>query len=69
MAIYGFSWSIPNLFGVVIAGLIMDYIGPNWVWYIAGILSLIAIVGFLLLQGAVKARFLKEKELLSEEAQ
>ncbi len=69
MAIYGFSWSIPNLFGVVIAGLIMDYIGPNWVWYIAGILSMIAIIGFLLLQGSVKARFLKEKELLVDEAQ
>ena len=69
MAIYGFSWSIPNLFGVVIAGLIMDYIGPNWVWYLAGILSLIAIIGFLLLQGTVKARFLKEKELLVEEEQ
>jgi MFS family permease len=69
MAIYGFSWSIPNLFGVVVAGLVMDYIGPNWVWYITGILSLIAIIGFLLLQGVVKTRFLKEKELLSEEAQ
>ena len=69
MAIYGFSWSIPNLFGVVVAGLIMDYVGPNWVWYISGILSLIAIIGFLLLQRVAKTRFLKEKELLSEEAQ
>ncbi len=69
MAVYGFSWSIPNLFGVVLAGLVMDYVGPNWVWYITGILSLIAIIGFLLLQGSVKARFSEEKELLDDKAQ
>jgi len=66
MAVYGFSWSIPNLFGVVLAGLIMDYIGPNWVWYIAIILSLIAIIGFLLLHRVAKTRFSKEKELLED---
>ena len=69
MAVYGFSWSIPNLFGVILAGLVMDYIGPNWVWYFAGILSLISIIGFLLLNGVTKTRFSKEKELLAEEVQ
>jgi len=29
MAVYGFHWAIPNLFGVVVAGLVMDYVGPN----------------------------------------
>ncbi|MHA1460834.1 MAG: MDR family MFS transporter [Promethearchaeota archaeon] len=67
MAIYGFSWSIPNLFGVIVAGLIMDYIHPNWVWYIAGILSLIAIIGFWLLQGVTKDRISKETETSVEE--
>ena len=67
MAIYGFSWSIPNLFGVVVAGLIMDYVGPNWVWYISGILSLIAIIGFLLLHSVAKTRFSKEEEPLNED--
>ena len=69
MAVFGYSWSIPNLFGVVIAGLVMDYIGPNWVWYIAGILSLIAIIGFLLLHRVAKTRFSQEKEFHVEEAQ
>jgi len=64
MAVYGFHWSIPSLFGVIIAGLVMDYIGPNWVWYLAGILSLISIIGFLLLHGVVKTRFSKEKEIV-----
>jgi MFS family permease len=68
MAVYGFHWAIPNLFGVIIAGLVMDYVGPNWVWYISGILSLIAIIGFLLLHSVAKTRFSEQKELLADEA-
>ena len=63
MAMYGFSWGIPNLFGVLVAGLIMVNIGPNWVWYIAGILSIFAAIGFWLLHGITKVRFSKEKEI------
>ncbi|NVM38247.1 MAG: MFS transporter [Candidatus Lokiarchaeota archaeon] len=67
MAMYGFHWAIPNLFGVLLAGLILDNIGPNWVWYFAGILSFIAMIGFWLLHGVTKTRFSKEKELPIEE--
>jgi len=67
MAVYGFHWSIPILFGVSAASFIYIYIEPNWVWYIAGILCLIAIIGFLLLQGVVKTRFSKEEEPLNED--
>jgi len=63
MAVYGYHWSIPMLFGIIIAGLVMDYIDPYLVWYLAGILSLIAIIGFLSLQGVAKARFSKEEPL------
>ena len=69
MAVFGFHWAVPNLFGVLIAGLIMDNIGPNWVWYFAGILSLFAAIGFWLLHGITKARFSIEKEILVEEVQ
>ncbi|MHA1519004.1 MAG: MDR family MFS transporter [Promethearchaeota archaeon] len=57
MAIFGFSWGIPNLFGVVLAGLIMDNFNPNWVWYGAFILSMIAMGGFLVLHRTRKDRF------------
>jgi len=67
MAVYGFQWAIPNLFGVLVAGLIMEYIGPSWVWYLAGILSLISIIGFWLLHGVTKERFSKEKKPMKEE--
>jgi MFS family permease len=67
MAIFGFQWAIPNLFGVIAAGLVMDYLGPNWVWYLAGILCLISMTGFCLLHGAIKRRLLKEIEPIQEE--
>ncbi len=69
MAMFGFHWAIPNLFAILLAGLVMEHIGPNWVWYFAGILSLFAAIGFWLLHGITKARFSTEKELPVEEVQ
>ena len=60
MAVYGFQWAIPNLFGVIVAGLVMEFIGPNWVWYFAGILSILSIIGFSFLNGVAKKRLSEE---------
>ncbi|MFX1417909.1 MAG: MDR family MFS transporter [Promethearchaeota archaeon] len=60
MAMYGFHWAIPNLFGVILAGLAFDYIGPNWVWYFAGYLCFVAMMGFWLLQDVTKSRLSRE---------
>jgi MFS family permease len=57
MAIFGFHWAIPNLFGILLAGLIGDTFGGQWIWYIAGILSLIAAIGFWLMHNSTKDRF------------
>ena len=38
----------------------MESIGANWVWYFAGILSIISIIGFLLLHRVTNKRFSKE---------
>ena len=35
MAVFGFSWAIPAAVGPLLAGLIMDYGNPDWVWYAA----------------------------------
>ncbi len=67
MAVYGFQWMIPNMFGTLGAGLIMVHIGPNWVWYLAGILSLISTFGFWLLHGITKGLFKEEKVPIEEE--
>ena len=67
MAMFGFHWAIPNLFGVLLAGLVMEHIGPNWVWYFAGILSFFSAVGFWSLHGVTKKRFSKEEGPIIED--
>jgi MFS family permease len=67
MAVYGFQWMIPNMFGVLAAGIIMEQFGPNWVWYLAAILSLISTVGFWLLHGITKETSSKELDHINEE--
>lgn len=42
MAMYGFSWVIPTAVGPLLAGLVMDNYNPDWVWYLAGILGVVA---------------------------
>ena len=59
--------AIPNLFGVLLAGVVIDTIGPNWVWYFAGILSFIAAVGFWMLHKVTKDRFAKIKDEIDQE--
>ncbi|MFX0028733.1 MAG: MDR family MFS transporter, partial [Candidatus Hermodarchaeota archaeon] len=66
MAVFGFQWAIPNLFGVLLAGIVMENLGPNWVWYLAGILSMIAMTGYWLLHGISKHRFQEEEEPILE---
>jgi MFS family permease len=53
MAMFGFSWTLPVAVGPLLAGLIMDNYDPNWVWYAAGIVSMIAVVGYLWLHAWV----------------
>ncbi len=46
MAVYGFSWTIPSAIGPGAAGYILDNFNPNLVWYIGGVLCLVAALGF-----------------------
>ena len=62
MAAFGFSWAIPNAVAPILAGLIMDNYDPRWVWYLAGLLSIVAVVGFTLLYGRTKHRFVNAVE-------
>jgi len=34
MAIIGFSWLIPIAIGPFLAGMVMDYWDPDWIWYL-----------------------------------
>lgn len=46
MAIYSLAWAIPATIGPAAAGLILDNYDPNLLWYLGGILCMIAAIGF-----------------------
>jgi MFS family permease len=46
MAVHGLSYGIPSAFGPLAAGLIMDNYDPRLVWYIAGVIGLLAVAGY-----------------------
>jgi len=50
MAVFGFSWVIPYAIGPFLAGLVLDNLNPNVLWYAAGILGLIAAGGYYTLE-------------------
>jgi MFS family permease len=60
MAFYGWGWTLPATVGPWAAGLIMDNINPNWVWYAAGTLCAVSVAGFCMLH-------LKKRESLTSE--
>jgi len=62
MAFYTLSWTIPSAVGPWAAGMIMDNYDPNWVWYAAGIVSAIAVVGFYTLYLKTRPRFVSNAE-------
>jgi MFS family permease len=43
MAILGISWGIAFAAGPFLAGLILDNLNPNWLWYASGIVGLTAV--------------------------
>jgi MFS family permease len=56
MAIFGLTWAIPSMVGPWSAGLIMDNYNPNYIWYIGGVLCVVAIMAFLFLQVRLGSR-------------
>jgi MFS family permease len=54
--IYGNSWGISYAVGPYLAGLVMDNYDPNWLWYVCGVVGIIAVVGFLTLDRALHTK-------------
>lgn len=54
MAIFGFTYAIASGMGTWLAGHVINYLGFDWVWYLAGILGGVATVGYILMQKAVE---------------
>jgi MFS family permease len=49
MAVSGLTWSIAFTVGPFFAGLLLDGPNPNRLWFISGLIGLLATVGFILL--------------------
>jgi MFS family permease len=47
MAIYSFGWVVPGALAPLVAGLIMENYGPDYVWYFAGGLAMLVVAGYL----------------------
>jgi len=50
MAMFGFSWVMPFAIGPLFAGLIFDNLNPNILWYVSGMIGLIAAAGYYALE-------------------
>ncbi len=46
MAVFGLTWTVPSMIGPWAAGLVFDNYNPNSVWYIGGVLCVVAIMAF-----------------------
>lgn len=55
MAVFGFSYGIPFAVGPYLAGLVLDNLDPNLLWYACGVLGALAVLGFLALGRRVKS--------------
>jgi MFS family permease len=56
MAVFGLTWTVPSMIGPWAAGLVFDYLEPNYVWYISAVLCMIAIMAFYYLHVRLGAR-------------
>jgi len=73
MAIRSFAWIIPVAFGPLGAGIIMDNLDPRLLWFVAGGIGTLSVIGFLILHNKAGALIesrlysaAKEEELLVE---
>ncbi len=51
MAAFGLGWAIPQTIGPTAAGMIIDNLNPNLLWYIGGALCILSALGYLALHG------------------
>jgi MFS family permease len=51
MAMFGLGWAIPQTIGPAAAGMIIDNLNPNLLWYIGGLLCIVSALGYVALHG------------------
>jgi MFS family permease len=53
MAAYGFTWVLPAAVGPLLAGMVLDNLNPNWLWYAAGFVGVASASSFFVLEWRV----------------
>jgi MFS family permease len=53
--IYGMSWGIAFAVGPYLAGRVMDNYDPNLLWYMCGLIGMLAVLGFVVLHWTTQA--------------
>jgi MFS family permease len=61
MAAAGMSWTIPAAVGPLAAGLVIDNLDPEWLWFACFILGLLAAAGYLWLHRTAHSRLAGEE--------
>ncbi|MBI3161753.1 MAG: MFS transporter [Chloroflexi bacterium] len=56
MAVFGLTWTVPSMIGPWAVGLVFDNFNPTYIWYIDGVLCVIAIFAFYFLHLRLGAR-------------
>ena len=56
MAVFGYSWGISFAIGPYLAGVVLDNFDPRFLWYAAGIIGTLAVMGFLGLHRRVETK-------------
>jgi MFS family permease len=56
MAVFGYSWGISFMIGPYLAGIVLDNFDPRFLWYAAGIIGTLSVMGFLGLHRRVETR-------------
>jgi MFS family permease len=56
LALSGLTFVVAASLGPTAAGIVIDNYNPNWVWFLCGILSAVAVIGFLLLDARADPR-------------
>lgn len=46
MAVFGLSWAIPSIVSQALAGIVLDNLNPNLVWYIGGVLCALSALSY-----------------------
>lgn len=64
MAVYGLSWSIPSAIGPGVAGVVLDNLNPNLLWYVGALLCFVASLSFFTLHARLgkQERFIHRAE-------